>query len=71
MQFCFLLSSFSEGGGEKKLELIRKYFQKKVIFFHEKSSAQDRTINSPYGLHHSFFFNRLTDYRAKTLVFFS
>jgi len=32
-----------------------------VIFFHEKSSAQDRIINSPYGLNHSFFFNALTD----------
>ncbi len=26
-----------------------------MIFFHEKSSAQDRTINSPYALDHSFF----------------
>jgi hypothetical protein len=41
-----------------------------MIFFYEKSSAQDRTINSPYGLNHSFFFSCLTDYHAKTLVFF-
>ena len=41
-----------------------------MIFFHEKSSAQDRTINSPYALIRSFFFQRLTDQRHKMLVFF-
>ena len=40
-----------------------------MIFFHEKSSAQDRTLNSPYGLRRSFFLNRLTNQRVKSLVF--
>ena len=43
------------------LQSQKNSFKKKVIFFHEKSSAQDRTINSPYALIHSFFFQRLTD----------
>ena len=42
-----------------------------MIFFHEKSSALDRTINSPYGLIHSFFFNVMIDNRVKLLVFFN
>ena len=42
-----------------------------MIFFHEKSSALDRTINSPYALIYSFFFYYLTDSRVKMLVFFN
>ena len=45
------------------------FSKKKVIFFHEKSSALDRTINSPYALNHSFFLNRLTDLRVKCSFF--
>jgi len=37
------------------------FWEKKVIFFSKKSSALDRTINSPYALNHSFFFS--TSYR--------
>ena len=45
----------------KHLQSQNFFFQKKVIFFSKKSSALDRTINSPYALIHSFFFHRLTD----------
>jgi hypothetical protein len=55
----------------KHLQCGKKIREKKVIFFSEKSSALDRTINPPYALRHSFFFKRVTEHAVKTLVFFA